>query len=426
MRSSTIVRGLILLNLLLETARAVAPVDNHTLTGKLVMGYQGWFQCPVDRKDGHWIHWYNENGLTVDALPDVTDYPTPGRCESPMHLANGQAVELFSSQKLEVTETHFAWMEQYGLDGVALQRFAGPLLDPAQVAEMDQVLTNVRKASMDHGRVFYLMYDLSGMPLTKLGEVVKDWQQLEASGLTRCPNYLHHRGHPLLGLWGLGFAGRDMTPPDALALIDSLKKVSAAYGGVTVMGGVPAGWRTGTGDGAKDPGWKTVWPKLDVLSPWTVGRYGDDAGADDYSLHYLKPDFAETVRLKVDYLPVIFPGFSWANMMTSNHNSSKAKRNEIPRRCGRFYWRQVFNARSAGVTMLYGAMFDEVDEGTAMFKVAPSTAQAPPGQWFLTLDADGCSLPSDWYLRLAGAASKVIHDRGEVSPAMPLKIPNTH
>ena len=76
--------------------------------------------------------------------------------------------------------------------------------------------------------------------------------------------------------------------------------------------------------------------------------------------------------------------------------------------------------------MLYGAMFDEVDEGTAMFKVVPSAAQAPPDQWFLTLDADGCKLPSDWYLRLAGAATEALHNRKAVSPDLPLKLPEAH
>ena len=47
------------------------------------------------------------------------------------------------------------------------------------------------------------------------------------------------------------------------------------------------------------------------------------------------------------------------------------------------------------------AMFDEVNEGTAIFKAVPRRDQAPqPGYW-LTLDADGESLPSDWYLRIA-------------------------
>jgi hypothetical protein len=85
--------------------------------------------------------------------------------------------------------------------------------------------------------------------------------------------------------------------------------------------------------------------------------------------------------------------------------------NAIPRRGGRFYWRQVQRAIRGGNTMLYGAMFDEVDEGTAMFKVAASVQEVPREAPFVTLDADGEALPSDWYLRLAGQAQRAL--RGE-------------
>jgi hypothetical protein len=51
--------------------------------------------------------------------------------------------------------------------------------------------------------------------------------------------------------------------------------------------------------------------------------------------------------------------------------------------------------------MLYAAMFDEVDEGTAMFKVAASRREAPIEVPVVTMDVDGEPLPSDWYLRLA-------------------------
>ena len=78
--------------------------------------------------------------------------------------------------------------------------------------------------------------------------------------------------------------------------------------------------------------------------------------------------------------------------------------NQIPRRGGRFLWSQVEQALAAGSTMLYGAMFDEVDEGTAMFKVAADQRAAPADVPTVTLDIDGVPVPNDWYLRLAREA----------------------
>ena len=79
-------------------------------------------------------------------------------------------------------------------------------------------------------------------------------------------------------------------------------------------------------------------------------------------------------------------------------------------RGGRFYWRQVERALRAGNTMMYGAMFDEVDEGTAMFKVAASARDAPTEIPVVTLDVDGEPLPSDWYLRLAREAQRKLRN----------------
>ena len=68
--------------------------------------------------------------------------------------------------------------------------------------------------------------------------------------------------------------------------------------------------------------------------------------------------------------------------------------------------------------MLKIAMFDEVDESTAIMKVAPSRDRAPAQGFWLTLDADGAALPSDWYLRLSGEITRLFH--GEITPSQVL------
>jgi hypothetical protein len=211
--------------------------------------------------------------------------------------------------------------------------------------------------------------------------------------LTDSPRYLKHNGKPVVAIWGFGFADRPGTREQARQVIDYFKSA-----GCTIVGGVPIDWRA-------DPAWKAVLEQFDVISPWAVGAFGDDAGADKYRINCIEPDLAEARRAGCEYMPVIFPGFSW-------HNLHAGKLNQIPRRGGAFYWRQAFNVADAGCTMLYGAMFDEVDEGTAMFKLAPTSAQLPAQGAFVPLDIDGAKLPSDWYLRLANQAGKML--RGEI------------
>ncbi len=414
-----------------QTARAGDRVDPSTLTGKLIMGYQGWFACPGDGTKlgwGHWGNWSNGAGPTVDMLPDVRELSAAERCPTPMRRADGQQIELFSSYNRATVELHFAWMQRYRLDGVALQRFATELLHEPTLKARDLILDNVRRAAENHGRVFFVMYDLSGLMPGNLPAVTRDWERLLKNGISRSRAYLDHRGHPLLGIWGLGFAGRTLTPRDADNLLDGLARVSAPFGGVTILAGVPSSWRTRNNDASADPGWQQVWRRVGVISPWSVGRFGTDAAADVYRRSVLEPDLKATRALGVDYMPVVFPGFSWANVMRVRHEPHKAIPNVIPRRCGRFYWRQVYNAVTAGASMIYGAMFDEVNEGTAMLKMLNSAAQAPVlgipnGATFVTLDADGCRLPSDWYLRLAGAATSALRSGAGPSPDLPLPLP---
>jgi len=401
-------------------------VDTSTLSGKLIMGYQGWFSCPADSPNGQWGHWFSNNQPTIDMLPDLNELPSESTCDTDLVAANGQPIRLYSSGSPPVTELHFSWMEKYGLDGVALQRFGVILSQPKLVAKADDVLKNVRAAAERHHRAFFVMYDLSGMQPNDLQNLAKDWEHIKSLGILSSKAYLHHQGHPLLGIWGFGFSGRPLQPIDARNLITELRRSSTKTGGITILGGVPASWRTGSGDAAQ--GWDGVWPMLNVISPWTVGRYADENGIDSYRKSFIDPDLVETRRLGIDYMPVVFPGFSWANLMRVRNNPMHPGLNGIPRRCGRFYWRQIFSELGASVTMIYGAMFDEVDEGTAMYKTLPTAKQVPgsgtrEGEAFLSLDADGCELPSDWYLQLAGQATDYVHRHALPPPELPMKLP---
>jgi hypothetical protein len=181
------------------------------------------------------------------------------------------------------------------------------------------------------------------------------------------------------------------------------------------MGGTPAHWSTLSADSRTDPAWAGVYAAMDVVQPWNVGRYGTLAGVDQWKDGVLVPDIKTAAASHQLYMPVVFPGFSWHNLKRS------AKENQIPRLAGEFLWRQAWNAKMAGATVLKIAMFDEVDEGTAIFKAAPHRSQAPEQGYWLTLDADGDDLPADWYLRIAGEITRMFH--GEIEPVatLPLK-----
>jgi hypothetical protein len=93
--------------------------------------------------------------------------------------------------------------------------------------------------------------------------------------------------------------------------------------------------------------------------------------------------------------------------------------NAIPRLQGRFFWSQVVAAKRIGAEMLYVAMFDEVDEGTAIFKV---TNEPPVGKGASFVTYEG--LPSDYYLHLTGLAGKIIRGELPADDAVPAPTSN--
>lgn len=391
-------------------------VDPTTLHRKLLMGYQGWFACPGDGSlPNRWVHWFRNNtpiasNATVDFWPDIAELDADELFATSMTLPSGAPARVYSAFKQKTVVRHFQWMQDHQLDGVFLQRFTSELGDPAFFALRNQVATNVQAGAEKCGRVFAIMYDISGQPTnTLVSRLTNDWLYLvNTQRVTSSPRYLRHNGKPVVAIWGFGFSGRSDTPAQATAAINFFKAA-----GCTVMGGLPTYWRTLNNDAQTNAAWAGVFRSFDVISPWSVGRYGDLAGADNFAANLIEPDLAEAVLNGRDYMPVIWPGFSWKNL-------NNGPLNQIPRNGGSFYWRQAYNAIATGCTMIYGAMFDEVDEGTAMFKLAPTPAELPAQGTFVPLNIDGLNLPSDWYLRLADEAGRMLRGEIALQPTVPI------
>ena len=252
------------------------------------------------------------------------------------------------------------------------------------------------------GRVFALCYDLTGAPKDKMFDmIVADWKRLVDDGkITEDDRYLRHDKKPVLFLWG--FYSDRFGPDLANRLIDFLKN-DPRYS-VTLVGGCQWSWRT-----EKNPEWAKVFRRFDVISPWNTGNYKVLDDRKEASTDYWKDDLVEAKKAGMAYLPVIYPGFGWRNL-----KGAKAAKDDIPRRGGEFFWRQFSTAAELGVEMAYVAMFDEVDEGTAIFKV--SNMPPTPGQ-FVTYEG----LPSDWYLRLTGEGTKLLRGEQKNQKTIPIK-----
>lgn len=369
------------------------------VVGKLTVGYQGWFNAAGDGSPNNgWIHWTtngsapapNANNIKFELYPDMREYTTQ-YATGLGNLGNGQPAKLFSSYDQSTVNKHFEWMQTYGIPGAALQRFGADESDTPNgwKTNRDNVAVKVKNAAETYGRKFYVMYDITDMNASNWVNAVKhDWTTniVNNMNLTASSAYAIQDGKPVVCIWGIGFTDRPGTAAEAADLVAWFKSQ-----GIYVIGGVPTYWRTGNND--SKPGFENVYRSLDMLSPWFVGRFGTLADADNYKTNQWQPDYDWTKQNGVVYQPVIFPGFAWANM-------TGGPRNQIPRQHGDFMWRQAYNLKSIGVNTGYVAMFDEYDEGTAIAKAAENSSMAPTSQYFLTLDADGAAVSSDFYLRL--------------------------
>lgn len=403
-------------------AKAQAPADPSSIIGKVVCGYQGWFTATGDGSPiNRWTHWSittapqpgvapNPNpNLTFDIYPDVSIYyPTSLFQTNFANLGDGKKSKLFSSYKQDVTDKHFELLQTHGIDGVAFQRFIYEvLIDPAFKANRDTIAVHVKKSAEKYSRLFYIAYDLSGLGVVpaaddqvRFDSVKGDWKNnvIAKLNITSSPMYAKQGGKPVVQIWGIGYNHVIGTAAQQFDLINWFKTQ-----GCYVIIGVPADWRKGgaAGAGAAKAGWVNTYLAANMVSPWSVGGYNNQASTDAFKTTYITPDLTYCNTNSMAYQPVIFPGFSW-------YNWNSGTKNQIPRNKGEFLWRQATNLSDAGITTAEIAMLDEFDEGTAILPMADGFSMIPTDQYFVTGSADGTYLSSDFYLRLATKVSKVI------------------
>ncbi|EPS99637.1 hypothetical protein FOMPIDRAFT_1163840 [Fomitopsis schrenkii] len=427
--------------------RVLKKADPSTIQNKFMVGYQGWFTCagdgpPLDPHHHGWLHWFNhpipDGGRpNTDLWPDLSEYspselyPAPG-----LKYPSGEQAFLFSSRHPKTVQRHFHWMAQHGVDGAFLQRFAGQTdLEAGNRAirdQRDEVGDRVREAAEKEGRVFAIMqvYDVSGVPADRIQRVIEhDWMHLiHDKGILDSSNYLRERGKAVVTFWGFGFADSGHDPTVVRAITRFVRDNTP--GGAYIMAGTPAHWRTSVSDADPNPDFVNVWlEEFDAISPWTIGRYHNEESADwfhedkmvgDVKLINERNERWEQTRQgrKVDYIPVVFPG-------GSGHNLSEGKWgwNDAPRQGGHFFWRQLFNVRRHDIRIIYGAMWDEYDEGTAYLPVVQHKSQLPAlnTHKFMALDEDGYDLPADWYMRICGFAAESLRGERTVHEPFPQK-----
>lgn len=383
--------------------------DPSTLNGKVMCGYQGWFLALGDSSGEGWVHFglheFIPGNCTVDFWPDMSE-AAPDECyPTAFHYPDGSTATIFSSYNARTVNRHFKWMADYGIDGAFLQRFGTTLRTPDGYDHLNAVLDNVREGANDNGRTWAVMYDLSGLEDEEVSTVImEDWKRLvDQMNVTNDPSYQRHNGKPVVSVWGVGFdEKRKYTLATCARLIDFLKN-DPRYGGNCVMLGVPYGWREQNRDAVKDPELHDVILKADIVSPWATTRYKDTEQFIQNMDEYPRGDLAWCRQNNRDYMPVIFPGFRWHNVQKTRGRDGSV--DDIPRLKGQFFKDQGTALIASGINMLYIAMFDEIDEGTAIFKCS----NTPPvdGSDFGTFEG----LPSDTYLRIAGEFSDELKKR---------------
>lgn len=373
-------------------------VDNESdmydsYEGLVMAGYQGWHGTPGDgcshNPEEKWPHYCNvssqpfifEPGVLrncIDFWPDVSEYENTYEATG-FTLPDGNTPRLYSSYDESTVNLHFRWMKEYGLDGVFMQRFVAQITNSSALDHSDKVLESAMRASNQYARAISIMYDMVGMgadasatPAAVLADAQALMTRYNLHDRSKGQRYyLYHNGKPLIGVVSVGQPDMPYGIAEAKAVVEGLQNM-----GFSVMLGVPAYWRNpGTADCINDSAITDLIKSVDIIMPWFVGRYDHDGTSGTYggsfdnfksriggyaALGGYGGDMYQAKQYGVDYCPLVFAGYSDRNQ---HPNNTVIKRHE-----GDFLWKQIYYNLNNGAKMLYVAMFDEIDEGTAIYK----------------------------------------------------------
>ncbi|WP_321332123.1 glycoside hydrolase family 71/99-like protein [uncultured Bacteroides sp.] len=372
------------------------------VVGKIAVGYQGWFACVGDNSPiNGWWHWTQDwskipspTNKAMASWPDMSDYankyPTAFA-----NLNNGKSATLFSSYDDQTVDIQFSWMQQYGIDCAALQRF-NPTGGEGSIR--DAVTAKVKTAAEKYGIKFYIMYDVSGWTNMQT-EMKNDWTK-KIKVYTSSPSYAMQNGKPVVCIWGFGFNdnNHNFTTAQCLDVINFFKSE-----GCYVIGGVPTHWRDQNSDSRGD--FISIYNAFNMLSPWMVGRIGTIADEDNFYNNVNTLDLAYCKANGIDYQPCILPGDLQAKQRVH----------------GDFMWRQFYNMVHLGVQGIYISMFDEYNESNQIAKTAATQDEVPAGAEFVTLDEDGTACTSDYYLRITQDGGKMLKKQIPLTKIRPTK-----
>lgn len=385
-------------------------IDSSTLKGKIMAGYQGWFRTPEDGSGMGWNHYsrlrktIDPSVLVVDMWPDTADFADEDKVAVPgFSHPDGSQAYVVSSHNPRIIDKHFEWMAQYDIDGAWLQHFLVGFKDGKDSLGYESRRQNmiwVRESAEKFGRVWAICFDTAAVRSDDIPDmVINEWKRVVDEGIIDSDRYLKENGLPVVHVWGLFYkAASNFLEPSATKRLQDFFNENGKYKATLVMGG-SWDWRE-----IKEAGWPETYASFKYYTPWNVGNKtrGPD-GNVMASTGFWKGDIEKARELGMYFIPVVYPGFTWDNL-----RGFEAGKSNIPRRRGAFLWEQFYEARKYGLDTFYIAMFDEIDEGTAVFKICPN----PPVEGHF-VGTEG--MPADWYLRLIKEAKRIIKS-GEPFP----------